>query len=276
MPLSVRSASEYPIDTLITVFNDAFKNYVAGDISLDRQSFQQFCTSQTINLALSQIAIKDNKAVALALLARRGWTSRLAAMGVIAEARYQGVGKEVLAQLVEQARQRQDKSYELEVIEQNPAALKLYSNAGFKKIQRLVEGSLQGVKETQLTQLKEIDIAKASNYIISQSPENLPWQLSGYNLAYLGEPNKAFKLKDAVVIISDPKAKTIRLLNLTVAKNKQRQKQGTSLLNALMANYPEKTWRYSALCPEETASFFYKHGFHKGDLSQFQMKLGIQ
>lgn len=275
MLLSIRSASEYPIDTLITVFNDAFKNYVAGDMVLDKQSFQQFCTSQTINLALSQVAVKDNKAVALTLVARRGCTSRLAAMGVIAEAKYQGVGKAVLAQLIEQARLRKDKSYELEVIEQNPVAIKLYSNAGFKIVQRLVEGSLHKVKATKLTQLKEIDIAEASSFVISQSPVNLPWQLSGYNLASLGEPNKAFKVKDAVVVISDPKAKSIRILNLTVAKNKQRQKQGTALLNALIANYPEKIWRYSALCPEETASFFYKNGFHKGDLSQFQMRLSI-
>ena len=197
-------------------------------------------------------------------------------MGVIAEAKYQGVGKAFLAQLIEQARLRQDKNYELEVIEQNPAALKLYTNVGFKKIQRLVEGILQGAKGTKRAQLKEIDIAEASSFVISQSPEDLPWQLSGYTLASLGEPNKAFKVKDAVVVISDPKAQSIRILNLTVANSKQRQKQGTSLLNALIANYPEKTWLYSALCPEETASFFYKNGFHKGDLSQFQMRLSIQ
>ena len=40
--------------------------------------------------------------------------------------------------LIEQARERGDRLYDLEVIEQNPRAVRLYEGVGFKKLRRLV------------------------------------------------------------------------------------------------------------------------------------------
>jgi ribosomal protein S18 acetylase RimI-like enzyme len=69
------------------------------------------------------------------MIARRGWTSRLAAMGITSNARSSGVGTWAMEQLIEEAKARGEKEMVLEVIEQNTAGVKLYEKSRLSKIQ---------------------------------------------------------------------------------------------------------------------------------------------
>ncbi len=79
-----------------------------------------------INLDSSRVIMKDDQPSGLALIARRGWASRLAAIGIVSTARNGGTGTWAMRHLIEEAGSRGDKEMLLEVIEQNTAGVKLY------------------------------------------------------------------------------------------------------------------------------------------------------
>ena len=91
-----------------------------------------------VDLFASLIARQDGEPVALAEIARRGRRSRVAAMGVVAEARGTGVGAKLLAQVIDAARIRGDTELILECFATNERALRLYRRAGFVVTRRLV------------------------------------------------------------------------------------------------------------------------------------------
>ena len=92
----------------------------------------------SVDLASSCIFVRDGTAIGGALIARRGWTSRLAGMAVVPEARRSGVGRAVMHHLLGEAKARKDRRMVLEVIEQNTAAVNLYRAVGFRQIRRLI------------------------------------------------------------------------------------------------------------------------------------------
>ena len=78
-----------------------FSDYVVP-IVLDLASFLHRVGQESIDLAGSQVARRDGQAVAVALIARRGWT-------VVPSARGAGVGREWMFLLLDQARVRHDR-----------------------------------------------------------------------------------------------------------------------------------------------------------------------
>ena len=74
----------------------------------------------------------------IALIARRGWTSRLAAMGISLEWRGRGAGTWFINGLLREASERGEREMVLEVIEQNEPAVALYTRSGFEIVRRLV------------------------------------------------------------------------------------------------------------------------------------------
>jgi len=55
----------------------------------------------------------------------------------------------------------------------------------------------------------------------------------------------------------------------------RRQGHAGALLRAVIARYPEKTWRVPATLPEEFSGVFEKCGFTREKLSQWQMDTGL-
>jgi ribosomal protein S18 acetylase RimI-like enzyme len=91
-----------------------------------------------VDLELSRVILHAARPVGVALLARRGWTSRLAAMSILPDARGRGIGAVCVRQLLDEAKTRGDQSMTLEVIEQNEPAVRLYEKCGFAKMRRLL------------------------------------------------------------------------------------------------------------------------------------------
>ena len=86
----------------------------------------------------SYVYFRENRPVAVVLVARRGWTSRIAAMAVAPEARGKGFGKRIMQGVIDEAVARDDRSMLLEVFEHNTPAVKLYKGLGFRPSRRLV------------------------------------------------------------------------------------------------------------------------------------------
>ncbi len=272
--MNLEPAYKFTIEELCALFNDAFKAYVGGEIQFNPERFYQFCSSQTIHLSLSRVLVYQGQMQGIALIARRGWSSRLVAMGMRSELRHQGFGFKFMQALIQEVRDRQDKVFELEVIEQNPAAVKLYEKVGFVTLRRLVSAKFSGKTVDSTRLLETVDIALAARFLASFD-DDLPWQMGAFNLMNLGEPNRAYQLGNAFAIISSPEAEAVRLIFLGVSPRYRRRGEARALWKALVSRHPNKNWSFPALCPEESFGFFERQGFERDTLSQFHMRLDL-
>jgi ribosomal protein S18 acetylase RimI-like enzyme len=276
--LSVRlqSVLDYGLEPTVGLLNLGFSDYFVP-IVLDLASCLHMASAESIDLSSSQVALRDDQAVAAALIARRGWTSRLAAMAVIPSARNTGIGTWLMAQLLKRAQKRGERAMVLEVIEGNRPAIHLYRRLGFQTVRRLVSydaGPATGSPGPALGD--EADLRELAGRVSVYGLDDLPWQVSGESLAQLGPPNVAYRWQGAYIALSDPAADAIAVRSLLVLPQARGQGRALRLLRATMARYPGKTWRVPPLCPEEMGGLFERAGFERGSLSQLQMRIELQ
>lgn len=272
MSLRVQSAAEFPLTTLVDVFNRSFKGYIAGDVHLTPQTLAALLARDGVDLGLSLIALQDEQPIGFALIARRGAASRLAAFGIVPEAQQQGIGKHFMESVIQQARERADRAMTLEVFEQNVRALRLYQSLGFSPLRRLMgyEGShLQG----EAGELAIVDVTLMAKHYLSWQADDLPWQCSGEVMLKLGPPHAAYRMENCFALTSDPAAERIIIRGLAVPPERQRQKCATRLVAAIIAAHPGKNWYVPQICPEEYSNIFLANGFQILPLNQFQMEL---
>src|SRR5688572_18155897 len=137
MNLETIPASSYSIPDLVNVLNRGFEEYFVP-IQFNMSTLTNLLRKDGIDLLASKVLTVDRQPCGIALLARRGWTSRLAAMGVAREMRGKGAGSWFLEELIKEARQRGEREMVLEVIEQNEPAVNLYRKHGFESLRRLI------------------------------------------------------------------------------------------------------------------------------------------
>jgi len=233
---------------------------------------------ESVDLDASRVIDQGEEAVGIALIARRGWTSRLASMCIIPAARRHGAGRIAMQILLEEAAARGDHGMVLEVIESNQPAIRLYEGAGFQTDRRLVSFKWisPAVEAADSAALQEMDLREAARQVILYGLPNLPWQISGESMAQSGPPVRAFGLKDACAVLSNPHAERIVILSMVVKPEARGQHQATRLLKAVIARYPDRQWMIPALCPEEVGGFFEQAGFTPDNMSQLQMSIRIE
>lgn len=278
--ISFRPAIEYPLENLAEILNRGFEGYFVN-VNFNRTAILSVLTRDSVDLTLSAVVEAGSKPVAVALIARRGWSARLAAMGVVTEARAHGYGKRLLNHLFDSLSSQGLREFNLEVIEQNTPAIGLYEKAGFAKGRRLVSLNREAEASsdshvpkggsTLPEGLEEVDVAEVARYLTADSLPNLPWQLSGTNLMVSGPPSHAYQRGENFIVISDPTQPTIAVRTIFVHPNERRQGRGTELLASVLAAFPDRKWAVPALCPEEISPVFTCNGFQLGELSQIQM-----
>jgi ribosomal protein S18 acetylase RimI-like enzyme len=273
--LELHSTLEVGLHQTVALLNQGFSDYFVP-IVLDLASLLHMAGQESIDLECSQVALRDGKAVGVALIARRGWTSRLAAMSVIPSARGARVGSELVAHLIARARARQERAMVLEVIEGNGPAIRLYQGAGFEIVRRLVgyDAAPTGASEPEAS-LNEIDLRELARLVSAYGLPDLSWQISGESVAHLGPPNVAYAWEGAYVGLSDPEEELISVRSLLVRPEARGQGRAGRLLRATMARYPHKAWRVPPLCPEELGGLFERAGFEQSSLSQLQMRVAL-
>ncbi|MFT3890753.1 MAG: GNAT family N-acetyltransferase [Anaerolineales bacterium] len=285
MNFDFKPASDYPLADLVTWLNQGFENYFVP-IHFNVAQFLSMVRKDGIDLTSSRVLLADETPSGIALIARRGWTSRLAAMGLSSPIRGKGAGSWFMRGLVQEARERGEHEMVLEVIEQNEPAVALYKRAGFEIVRRLV-GFERSAKSPDLAAeatkvgstgvlrkdfgLQEVDIRSVSNLISYFGLPDLPWQLSGESIAQTTPPARAYKSGPAYVVISNPNVEHVVVWSVLVEPEGRGKNLGAQMLQTILANHPGKTWHVPAIFPEEFTKLFEQAGFQKEELSQWQM-----
>jgi ribosomal protein S18 acetylase RimI-like enzyme len=270
----LKSASEFSISQIADLLTRGFEGYFVP-IHITASVFLTMMRRDSVDLSASRVLLKDDEPVGVALIARRGWTSRLAAMGIISSARNSGVGTWIMTRLIEEARARGDREMLLEVIAQNTAGVKLYEKVGFKIIRKLFGYKIENPRIESKEKLKDVDICDLARLVTYHGLKDLPWQLSGVTIAQHTLPSRAFHLSDAYCLISDPNAEHIAILSVLVETHSRGAGLSSALMRALFSQFPNKTWHVSAIFPEEICFVFEEVGMKREEISQFQMSLAL-
>ncbi len=276
MDFTLKSALDYSLAELADILNKSFTGYIIN-IEIDAPQVAQMVRREAVDLSLSWVLLKDNDIVGVALIGRRGWTSRLAAMGLAVNWRGQGIGRQLMTELIDQAQARGEHTMILEVIEQNEPALRLYRNAGFRQLRRLVGYKGKQLKGIADRNLHEVDLLEMARQVIRHGPPDLPWQISGETLAQSSLPLRGYQLGPAYAAISAPEQPRLFLRGLVIPEQTQPHVWGPRLLQALIARYPDKSWGVPVLYPEELVhGLFEGLGFQRERLTQLQMILDLK
>jgi ribosomal protein S18 acetylase RimI-like enzyme len=275
MSLKLLPMTETDLDKVVKVLNRGFSDY-AVPVQFSTPNLLRFLVQDSVSLVNSRIALVGGEFAGVALIARRGWSSRLAAMAVVPEARGQGVGTRMVMGLMDEARGRGDRAIWLEVIEDNTPAVQLYRKCGFKTLRRLVEyigapPAPAPAAQHDAGALEEIDLRELARLVTMWGLPDLPWQISGETLALSGSPDRAYRLGDAFVAVSDPLQPIIQIRSLLVAPEARGRGQGVRILRAVMAAHPAEKWSVQPICPQEFDRLFREVGMEPGPLSQLQM-----
>ena len=274
MNMEIQSASKYPIPDLVQLLNQSFENYQVT-VHFDVPNFLTMLRKDNTDLNFSRVLLVDDKPSGVALIARRGWTSRLAAMGIIKNRRGTGAGTWCMKKLIQEARERNDREMLLEVIEQNEPGVRLYTGQGFQTVRRLISLICQNPNIEGKGDLREIDLRKMGQLVMQYGLPDLPWQLSGETVALLNPPVHAFEKDKAYIAISNPETEHVVIWSLLVEPDARRKGFALNILKQVMANYPGKTWHVPAIWPEEFGVIFERAGFQREELSQWQMSLKL-
>jgi len=272
MLLDTKPASDYPLPDLAQLLNLSFENYLVP-VAFNLSQFLTMIRKDSIDLAASRVLLVDEQPAGIALIARRGWTSRLAAMGIVQGQRSKGAGFRFMRKLIDEARERNDHAMVLEVIEQNENAVKLYQKCGFQSVRRLIGLIRKDAIENNKTPLTAIDLREAGSLISQHGLADLPWQLAGETIAHLNPPACAYRNGPALVVTSNLAVEHVVIWSLLVEPQARGQQLGVEMLKSVIANHPGKTWHIPAIFPEEFGKIFKHAGFEQEELTQWQMKL---
>jgi len=281
MDFDSKPASDYPLPDLVNYLNQGFEHYLIP-IQFNVSQFLTMVRKDGIDLTSSRVLVADGNPSGIAMIARRGWTSRLAAMGISSDMRGKGAGTWFMNELVREACEREEREMVLEVIEQNEPAVALYKRSGFDVVRRLVgferspESETSDAKSGDFALLEEIDLRTAGALISHCGLTDLPWQLSGESIAQMTPPARAYKNGQAYAVISNPEAEHVVVWSVLVEPDARGNDLGVKMLRDVIANHADKTWHVPAIFPEEFTELFERAGFEKEELSQWQMRLVIE
>lgn len=273
-----RPVADHTAEQAAAALTRSFEGYIVP-IKMTPQSFERRFRGESLDPFASRVYYQGEDVAGIVLVARRGWTSRIAAMGVAPDLRGHGLGRRLLTEAVEEARTRGDRAVLLEVIEQNTPALQLYTSFGFRPLHRLFgfrkeAGPVVDASTDVLTEIDPLDFARRA---AREGERDLPWMLTAETLAAATFPVRAFHLdRRAYALTGDLSADTVPLVALLVPRSRRRQGYGSRLVRALDASFPGKTWMVSAIVPETLApDFFPKLGWERTKINQLEMRLEL-
>ncbi len=271
---SLKPMLSFSISKTADLLTRGFEGYLVP-IQINDFALQTMIRRDGVDLAESRVLLKDDEPVGVALIARRGWACRLAAMGVVTDARNSGAGSWMMEKLIAEARARGDKEMFLEVIEQNAPAVHLYQKFRFETVRRLLGYKIENPQVTSDDSLEEIDIREMGRLISVYGLRDLPWQISAETIALHTPPSRTYKLGDAYLMLTNPEAAQVVIWSVLVKADARRAGQGQRVMRAAFSRFPNKTWHVPALCPEQVGRLFEKMGMIRDELSQFQMALKL-
>ncbi len=253
------------------LLNRAFADYLVK-IAFTEASLATMVTTDSVSLADSCVALVEGEPAGVALIARRGDTSRVAGMALVPAARRCGAGGALVRELLAQARARRDRRMLLEVITTNAPAVRLYEQTGFRRLRQLVGFTGAGSGAPGPDALVATELGAVGAMMTRWHDADWPWQISGATVATLAAPHVGWRAGRAWGAISDPALATITVRGLAVEGGAPDRGAAVEWLRGLMARHAGKQWRASAVWPESCAAWFEGAGWVRSSLAQWQME----
>jgi ribosomal protein S18 acetylase RimI-like enzyme len=275
---TARTVAQCTSEEVTAAIVHCFQGYLVP-MRLTPERYEMRFRAENLDPFASRLYYHEGAPAAVVMIARRGWTSRLAAMAIAPEFRGRGVGKAVMRVALEEATLRKDRAMILEVIEHNSAAVSLYTKLGFRPIRRLVgyDFDSHDVRNhgSDCERLRELDPLIVARLIAQDGEPDLPWMVMPETLAAATPPVQALHLDEiAYAIVADPNAEKIVIRALLVRETHRKQGWGSRMLSALEALFSDRPLAISALVPENMApGLFLNAGWKRQTLNQFEMKI---
>lgn len=271
----VESASRHALERLSAVFARAFSDYIVP-FALDTRALAAVARREGVDFYASRVAVADDELVGFANLAPRGWTVRVAAMGVVPDWRRRGVGRGLLEHVFATSAELGARVIELEVIASNTPAVELYEGMGFERFEELASYVFadDDAAEAPGDRPKPVDLYEAAA-ACGRWGAPMPAQLEPATLAGLGPPLTAWRLEDATAygIVRETDEQNSVLLALVTSTTLRRSGLGRRLFAALRQQFPGRTWRVPAIAPRRAAEpFLTALGWRRDELSQWRMR----
>lgn len=276
MTFEMIPACDVPLAEQANVFSQAFTRYVGGSFEMDTTALARFILHQGVDLSYSYFARTAEGLTGFAYINRTGNISRVAGMGVVPAARRAGQARRLLAHLLEEAQTRGDQAMMLEVIEQNPAAHRLYVEQGFRQTGHLLSwrrtASAPAIESTE--PLEEISLIRASQHPSALEYPGLPWAISRHAIAKVAS-GRAFRSGHALVVMGDPNVTPIRVHALSCS-DRMNWAALRETLRVLLQRHPDREFFTPAVFPEQFGEeIFSPLGFVRDPLSQFLMRYDL-
>ncbi len=208
-----------------------------------------------VDLEASRVVVDARGvALALALIARRGRECRLAAFGIVEEARGQGLGTRAMTGLLEEARARGDRRMLLEVFEANRAGVALYERLGFVTQRALIgwEGAIAAVEDPALRELDPGALGEVVARDREAGASALPWQLRAEGFVAMTAPFRTFALDDAIATVL-ARGPALHLSGLFTRPAARRRGQAARLVRAIVAHLRPDRVIVPPIVPEGSA-----------------------
>jgi len=186
--ITMQPASQFSDEQLADAFNAGYQGYVMP-VHVDAAFIRNHVQQHDIDLKASCLAMDGDVVAGIGLLGLRNDRAWIGGIGVDSAFRRQGLGKQMMGHLIEQARSYGVKQVWLEVIESNTPAHNLYLSLGFRDVRRLlvIDRAAHVPDRPDMTTIKgysvrEIGLDEALEAIAVGRPALNSWQRQAESL----------------------------------------------------------------------------------------------
>lgn len=272
-------ALAFTTTALAEIMTACFEGYVIPQ-TVTGHGFNNRFRRESLDMDASRVFMDGPSPIAIVLVTRRGWTARIAAMGIVPAHRGRGLGRQALGEVVENLRRLGDRRLLLEVIETNDPAVRLYTGLGFIPRRRLVgyRRPARAEDAAAASELVEVDPLVVARQVTEHGAQDLPWIMSPETLAAAAAPALAYSLSDRAFAIVEPAPQpgALALRTLVVSGEARGHGLGRRMISSLAARHPGQDIVISANFPEgQAADFLARAGFEKTPISQFEMERSL-
>lgn len=271
MNLVAIPATEFSAAQLATILSDCFEGYHIP-LHLPADLFCQRFIAEGLSLVDSRVWQSETAPAAIALIARRGSSARLAAFAIRPAYRGQGLGRQLMLSTITNLQAEGVQQLALEVSSDNLHGVALYHSLGFSNERVLCGYQSQGAGVVDHSVLSEVDPLEVIRKAVGECSVKLPWQIDPFTAVSL--PTKAFEYrKHAYAIVGTSRDKP--LLRFIYVEPEYRHKGfACELLQALNPYFP-------ALCtpvavPEAFTPLFQRAGYEALTITQYEMKADLK
>ncbi len=279
MPVIYVPAAQIDLAALTAAFNSAYNDYFIP-MRLTQDQLQRSYAQTSVDYAASRVALDGEHIVGFGFLGvrdRRGWVG---GVGVIPSHRGRGIARQVMADLLDNARGLGLETVQLEVIEDNIAARTLYESIGFRVQRRLLVigcEDLPPAPEPSVA-VRQSAAATVLRYYDSFHPVANPWQRQRESLQYVAQGIHAWTQDESGQLL----AYTIgyewdEVLNLLdVAFRPGREQAFSALMATLHHRFPNAICRLVNLGEDDPAWPLLQALGYEEKLAQYEMMIDVE